>query len=59
MEVTKRQGEADGERSAEEAMVEGRDGRTKEGRGPRRTSGPHRPRADSACWPFRDIRKER
>ena len=32
---TKRQGEADGERSAEEAMVEGRDGRTKEGRGGR------------------------
>ena len=31
----KRQGEADGERSAEEAMVEGRDGRTKEGRGGR------------------------
>ena len=27
---TKRQGEADGERSAEEAMVEGRDGRTKD-----------------------------
>ena len=26
---TKRQGEADGERSAEEAMVEGRDGRTR------------------------------
>ena len=52
---TKRQGEADGKRSAEKAMVEGRDGRTKEGR---RTSGPHRPRADSACWPFRDIRKE-
>ena len=24
-----------------------------------RTSGPHRPRADSACWPFRDIRQER
>ena len=34
---TKRQGEADGERSAEEAMVEGRDGRTKEARA-RRTS---------------------
>ena len=32
---TKRQGEADGERSAEKAMVEGRDGRTKEGRGGR------------------------
>ena len=32
---TKRQGEADGERSAKEAMVEGRDGRTKEGRGGR------------------------
>ena len=32
---TKRQGEADGERSTEEAMVEGRDGRTKEGRGGR------------------------
>ena len=32
---TKRQGAADGERSAEEAMVEGRDGRTKEGRGGR------------------------
>ena len=32
---TKRQGEADGERSDEEAMVEGRDGRTKEGRGGR------------------------
>ena len=32
---TKRQGEADGERSAEEAMAEGRDGRTKEGRGGR------------------------
>ena len=32
---TKRQGEADGKRSAEEAMVEGRDGRTKEGRGGR------------------------
>ena len=32
---TKRQGEADGERSAEEAMVEGRDGRTKERRGGR------------------------
>jgi len=25
----------------------------------RRTSGPHRSRADSACWPSRDIRKER
>ena len=32
---TKRQGEADGERSAEEAMVERRDGRTKERRGGR------------------------
>jgi len=32
---TKRQGEADGERSAEKAMVERRDGRTKEGRGGR------------------------
>ena len=32
---TKRQGEADGGRSAEKAMVEGRDGRTKEGRGGR------------------------
>ena len=32
---TKRQGEADGERSAEKAMVEGRDVRTKEGRGGR------------------------
>ena len=30
---TKRQGEADGERSAEEAMVEGRDGRTKAKKG--------------------------
>ena len=25
----------------------------------RRTSGPHRPQADSACWPFQDIRQER
>ena len=32
---TKRQGEADGERSAEKAVVEGSDGRTKEGRGGR------------------------
>ena len=32
---TKRQGEADGERSAEEAMVERRDGRTNERRGGR------------------------
>merc|ERR1711966_427336 len=34
------------------------DGREDERRA-RRTSGPHRPRADSACWPFRDIRQER
>ena len=31
-----------------------REGR-EDGMGARRTSGPHRPRADSACWPFRDI----
>ena len=56
---TKRQGEADGERSAEEAMVEGRGtgGRKKgeEDERPAQTAS----RGDSACWPFRDIRKER
>mmetsp|Transcript_8508 Transcript_8508/g.27058 ORF Transcript_8508/g.27058 Transcript_8508/m.27058 type:complete len:325 (+) Transcript_8508:914-1888(+) len=36
----------------------GAEGREDERRA-RRTSGPHRPRADSACWPLQDIRQER
>ena len=34
-------------------------GGRKKGEEDERPALPHRPRADSACWPFRDIRKER